>query len=219
MRRGWLISTLALVVGAALAVSACGGDDSPEVPIIVPTDSTTGSLVKADFIKEADALCRETNAAIGRFVASGEGFTASGEIGDLREALAKDIQDLGPPTDDQATLDQFLAALQAQAVAGGKIALANQRGEDTTQFEAELDAAKTEAATAAQAYGFTECGQEVSAVDPTTADGSSSDASSGAGAPVAPAPAPSSGGATGSPDTSGDTGSGGGVSPGGGISP
>ena len=77
-----------------MTVSACGGDDSPEVPIIVPTDSTTGSLAKADFIKEADALCRETNAAIGRFVASGEGFTASGEIGDLREALAKDIQDL-----------------------------------------------------------------------------------------------------------------------------
>jgi len=218
MRRGWPISTLALVVGVALAVSACGGDDSPEVPIVVPTDSTTGSLAKADFIKQADALCAEANAAIGQFVASGEGFTASGEIADLREGLAKDIQDLGPPTDDQATLDQFLAALQAQAAAGGKIALANERGEDTTQFETELDAAKTEAATAAQAYGFTECGQEVSAVDPTTADGSSSDTSSGA--PATPAPAPSGGGGVpDTPDTSGDTGSGGGVSPGGGISP
>jgi len=227
MSRVRIIPALALFVGAALFLAACGGDDSPEVPIVVPTETTSstgGDLTKDEFIEEADALCEEANTTIGEFVSNGEGFTASADIADIRAALVADIEDLGTPTDedDPATLEEFLAGLQAQVDAGEKIGLANDRGEDTASFEAELDTAKGEASTAASTYGFTECGTDAAAVDPTTADGATSDSGGVVPAePVAPAPVPvapdTSGGSV--PDT-GDTGSSdGGVSPGGGISP
>ncbi len=228
MSRVRIIPALALFVGAALFLAACGGDDSPEVPIVVPTETTSstgGDLTKDEFIEEADALCEEANTTIGEFVSNGEGFTASADIADIRAALVADIEDLGTPTDedDPATLEAFLTGLQAQVDAGEKIGLANDRGEDTASFEAELDTAKGEASTAASTYGFTECGTDAAAVDPTTADGSSSDAGGVVPAePVTPAPvAPdTSGGSVPDSGDTGDTGSsGGGVTPGGGISP
>src|SRR5687768_12275110 len=133
MSRARIISALALCVGAALFLAACGGDDSSEVPIVVPTETTSstgGELTKDEFIEEADALCEEANQTIGGFVSAGEGFTASGDIADIRAALLADIEDLGVPTDedDQATLDEFLAGLQGQVDAGEKLGLALERG-------------------------------------------------------------------------------------------
>ena len=221
MRRLRPIQALALLVGAALALAACGGDDSPEQPIVIPTTTTTGALDKSEFIDEADAICSEVNAAIGTFVASGEGFTAAGEIAELRRSAVDDIRSLGPPDEDRTTLDSFLAGMEAQVEAGEKIGLANERDADTSQFETELDAAQTETATAAESYGFSECGQRPSATDPGAAG--AGDAGAAPSAPAAPAPDPGAGGGVG--DTGGDTGGdggsdgGGGVGPGGGVSP
>jgi hypothetical protein len=232
MRQVRLILALALAVGAALVVAACGGDSTPETPIVISTDAstgTTGSLTKDEFIQEADALCEEANAAIGQFVAAGQGFTEAGEIADLRQGLLDDIRDLGAPSEDRQTLDAYLTALETQAEAGKKIDLANQRGSDTAEFETELDNARTEAETAAAEYGFEECGAQ-----PTATSGSADTGAGSSGgtvtpsAPVTPVePAPSDTGGTGGDtggtgDTGGDTGggTGGGVSPdGGGISP
>ena len=117
-----------------------------------------------------------------------------------------------------ANLDEFLDRLQAQVEAGEKIALANERGSDTAQFETELDNAQAETLTAAEAYGFTECGQEPSASGTsTTGTGVASPDTSVTPAPVEP---DTTGGGVG--DTGGDTGGGtggGGVGPGGGVSP
>ena len=216
MRRVRLIPALSLLVGGALMLSACGGDDSPEQPIVIPTE-TTASLAKDEFIEEADAICAEANSAIAAFVEAGEGFTESGQIADLRQSVIDDINALGPPADDQANLDGFLSGMGAQVAAGEKIALANERGSDTTQFETELDAAQAETLTAAEAYGFTECGQEPSSSGTSTTNGVGTPDTS-----VAPAPSEpdTSGGGVG--DTGGDTGGGtggGGVGPGGGVSP
>ena len=223
MRHLRLITALTAALVAAFALAACGGDDSPEQPIVIPTEaSTTGSLDKADFIDEADAICAEANATIQEFADSGQGVTAAGEIADLRASVIADIEDLGLAADDRETLDEFLAALEAQVEAGEKIALALDRETDTLEFENELTAAKSEAATAAAAYGFEECGAETTGSSSSSTAGAT-DSSSGAVAPAAPVtPAPvapdTSGG--GVPDTGGDTGdTGGGVSPGGGISP
>jgi hypothetical protein len=219
MRRARLIPALSLLVGGALLLSACGGDDSPEQPIVIPTE-TTASLAKDEFIEEADAICAEANSAIGAFVSAGEGFTESGQIADLRQSVVDDVNALGPPADDQANLDGFLAGMEAQVAAGEKIALANERGSDTAQFETELDAAQGETLTAAEAYGFTECGQEPSSSGTsTTGTGVVTPDTSVAPAPTEP---DTSGGGVG--DTGGDTGdgtggSGGGVGPGGGVSP
>lgn len=192
MGRTQALGLTALAVGVALAIalSTCGGDDSPEQPITVATVAPE-ALSKADYIDEADALCADTTAVVEQLVEAGEGFTGSGEIADLRQNLLDELNSLGPPTDDQATLDQFLTALAQQVDAGQKIALAIQRDEDSTQFEADLDAAQADAQAAAEQYGFKDCGGEVQAAGGTGDTG---------GVPVEPAPAPAP-----PPDDSGGT--------------
>jgi hypothetical protein len=203
MRRLRLVLVPVFVLGAGLTVSACGGDSSPEVPIVVPTQTTTGVGSKGDFVTQADAVCEEANAAISQFAAAGQGLTEADQIADLRQGVVDELNALGPPDEDRQTLDQFLTATEQMVEAGKKIALAQERGEDTSQFESEFDTARSEAESAASGYGFEECGQPISSSGATDSD-------SGAVAPSAPvAPAPSDGSAGGTGDTgSGDTGSG-----------
>jgi hypothetical protein len=194
-------------VGVAIALSACGGDSSPETPIAIPTE-TQASQGKTEFIAQADSICAEANSSIEQFAASGQGLTEADQIAQLRQGVVDQIKQLNPPSDP--TLDQFLAAMSDQVSAGQKIGLAVQRGEDTTQFETELDNAKSEAETAAGSYGFKECGQPITASGTSTSSssGSSSSSSGGTVAPSAPSTAapPSSSGTAGG--TGGGTGSG-----------
>jgi hypothetical protein len=202
-------------VGAALALSACGGDSSPETPIAIPTE-TQASQGKTEFIAQADSICAEANSSIEQFAASGQGLTEADQIAQLRQGVVDQIKQLNPPSDP--TLDQFLKAVSDQVSAGQKIGLAVQRGEDTTQFETELDNAKTEAETAASSYGFKECGQPITSSGTSTSSSSSSSSSSSGGtvAPSAPSTAPPSssgtaggtGGGTGSGTSGSGTGSG-----------
>jgi hypothetical protein len=203
MRRARLILVPALVLSGGLVLSACGGDSSPEVPIVVPTEttSTAGALAKDDFIQQADAVCEEANTAIEQFAASGQGLTEAGQIADLRSGVVDELKSLGPPDEDRTTLDQFISAMESEVEAGQKIALAQERGEDTAQFEAELDTAKTDAEQAASQYGFSQCGQSISA-------SSTTDTTGGAVVPSAPS--------TSAPSTGGSTGTGGGTTGGGG---
>jgi hypothetical protein len=193
-------------VGAVLALSACGGDSSPETPIAIPTE-TQASQGKTEFITQADSICAEANSSIEQFAASGKGLTEADQIAQLRQGVVDQIKQLNPPSDP--TLDQFLKAVSDQVSAGQKIGLAVQRGEDTTQFETELDNAKSEAETAAASYGFKECGQPITSSGTSTSSSSSSSSSSSGGtvAPSAPSTAPPSSGGT-AGGTGGGTGSG-----------
>lgn len=219
MRRVRLLTVPALVVGVALAIAACGDDDSPEQPIVTATEGTE-ELSKEAFIEEADAICEESNTAIAQFAASGQGVSQAGEIADLRQGVLDQLQELGPPDEDRRALDDFLTGLENQVEAGEKISLAVQRGADASipEFEAELDAAQADAATAATEYGFRECGTEPTGADATgTPSAPAAPAVPVAPAPVAPAPAPPSGGAG---DTGGGGGGGGGTGgTGGGVAP
>ncbi len=207
----------AAAVGAALALSACGGDSSPETPIVVPTE-TQPSLDKSQFIAQADSVCAEANASIEQFAAAGQGETEADQIAQLRQGVIDQIQQLGPPDADRTTLDQFLKSMADQVAAGQKIGLAVQRGEDPTQFETELDSAKSEGETAASAYGFKECGSAISSSSTSSSSSSATAGTGGTGGTVTPsAPSTSSSGATsggtsggtsGSSGTSGSTGSG-----------
>ena len=202
-------------VGAALALAACGGDSSPETPIAIPTE-TQASQGKTEFIAQADSVCAEANSSIEQFAASGQGLTEADQIAQLRQGVVDQIKQLNPPSDP--TLDQFLKAVSDQVSAGQKIGLAVQRGEDTAQFESELDSAKSEAETAASSYGFKECGQPITSSGTSTSSSSSSSSSSSGGtvAPSAPSTAPPSssgtaggtGGGTGSGTSGSGTGSG-----------
>ena len=191
---------LAAAVCAGILLSACGGDSSPETPIALPTETTqTGtSTDKAQFIAQADSICAEANASIEQFAASGQGLTEADQIAQLRQGVVDQINQLSPPSDPN--LDQFLKAMADEVSAGQKIALAEQRGTDTAQFETELDTAKSNAGTAASSYGFKECGKAITASSTSTTAGTA-----GTGGTVSPS-APSTSSSSGS--TSGGTGGG-----------
>jgi hypothetical protein len=203
MRRVRLLLVPAATLGAGLLISACGGDSSPETPIVVPTQTSSSSsaLSKQEFIAQADSSCKEANAAIEQFAASGQGLTEAGQIADLRKGVVDQINQLGPPAEDKATLDQFIKATEDEVSAGQKIDLAEQRGDDTAQFESELDSAKSEAETAAASYGFSECGQPVSSSGTSTSSSSS-------GVVVPSSPSTGSSGSTGGGTSGGSTGGG-----------
>ncbi|HEY6637472.1 MAG TPA: hypothetical protein VIZ61_07290 [Solirubrobacterales bacterium] len=196
-------------MGAGLALAACGGDSSPETPIVVPT-ATQPSQGGAEFIAQADSICAEADSSIEQFAAAGQGLTEADQIAQLRQGVADQIKQLNPPSD--TNLDAFLSALSDQVSAGKKIGLALQRGEDTTVFESELDSAKTQAEQAASAYGFKECGQPITSSGPSSPSSPSSSSSSSSGGVVTPtAPSSSSGtsgsaGGTAGGDTSGSSG-------------
>jgi hypothetical protein len=173
---------------------------------VVPTE-TQPSQGKTQFVAQADSVCAEANSSIEQFAASGQGLTEADQIAQLRQGVVDQIKQLNPPSDP--TLDQFLKAVSDQVSAGQKIGLAVQRGEDTTQFETELDNAKSEAETAAASYGFKECGQPITSSGTSTSSSSSSSSSSSGGtvAPSAPSTAPPSSGGT-AGGTGGGTGSG-----------
>src|SRR3954468_4214187 len=95
-------------VGAILALSACGGDSSPETPIVVPTE-TQPSQGKAEFIAQADSVCAEANSSIEQFAASGQGVSEADQIAQLRQGVIDQIKQLNPPSD--TNLDAFLKAM------------------------------------------------------------------------------------------------------------
>lgn len=91
-------SILATGLLSGVALAACGGDDTPETPIVVTTSSE--SLTKDEFIAQADAICDETNGQIQAIADAGEGITRANDVADLRQVMLTDIQDLGAPADD-----------------------------------------------------------------------------------------------------------------------
>src|SRR5512132_59567 len=210
----------AAVVGAGSALSACGGDSSPETPIVVPTE-TQPAQGKAQFIAQADSVCADANSSIEQFAAAGQGETEADQISQLRQGVIDQIKQLDPPAEDSTTLDQFLSAMADQVAAGQKIGLAVQRGEDPAEFETDLDNAKSQAETAASSYGFKECGQPISSSGTSTPSSSPSSSSSSGGtvAPSAPSSSsstPPSSGGTGGGTSGGSTGGGGTTGGGGG---
>lgn len=197
---------IALAAAAALAagVAACGGDDAPETSIPAIATDPTETLSKSEFIDELDSVCLTVNAQIEEFAANGEGISAATEIAQLRQGILDEIEDVGPPEQDRVTLDDFVTAYENVVVAGRKIGAAVKSGGDTVQPEADLEAARAEAETAATEYGFKNCGQPVD----TSATPGVGEPSDGGGT-VAPAPAPAPAPPSGGGDTGGGDGGGG----------
>jgi hypothetical protein len=205
MRRLRLVFVPVAVVGAGLALAACGGDSSPETPIVVPTE-TQPSQGGTQFIAQADSICSEADSSIEQFAANGQGLTEADQIAQLRQGVVDQIKQLNPPADTNLTA--FLNAMSDEVAAGKKIGLALQRGEDTAQFESDLDSAKSQAEQSASAYGFKECGQPITASGTSTSSSSSS-SSAGSGTVTPSAPSTSSGTSSGTAGgTGGSTGSG-----------
>jgi hypothetical protein len=227
---------LALLVGAfsASAIVACGGDDdAPIVPVETQT-APTDQLDQDAFIDEADSICEEANVAIASLAdtSAGDPSTQISEEQEIVEGVIDQIDTLGAPSEDESTLDDFIDAFEELADNLGKQELAAERDDATALAEAQTEEAsiRAEIASAAEDYGFKECGQEGEATTDTGTDATGGDTGvapvepapvepAPAPAPAEPAPAPAPAPAPPSGGTGGDTG---GTAPGGdsgGISP
>ena len=174
-----------LVVALASALSACGGSDSTTV-IATPTVPT---LSKEQFIKQADAICAEVNAAVGTVNAS---QTDTGNQVSQRALLyngmIERIQGLGSPSNDTGLAEFFTAG--NQLVNAEKDAQASAEQNDAAGLasaETDADAALSSFQSAATSYGFKDCGQGPSApaVTPTVVGGGNTPTSTTV-TPVAP---------------------------------
>jgi len=218
MKKKILILMIAAV--GAVGFAGCGGDNGDNAAAPTPVETTTepASITKAELITQGDGICGEVNAAVGTIASSDTSDEAimATQISDIYSGMADRLDELGTPSDGEAPT-AVIEAAQALAESGdsdGAAALAT--------FQS-----------AADDYGFTECGQAPAAPSSTgTSTGVPTDSTGGTEtyvppatttpAPTAPAPttpaAPSGGAAApAAPDTGG--GSSGGSSPSGGISP
>ena len=247
---GWRAQTrcrrrapFALALAAAVVIAGCGGDDDPIEP--VTTEATTeesGSVSQEDFIAEADPRCAEANAAIANLSTGTETSSlASDQQLEITESLLGGLQAIGEPEDPDGSLTDYYNALEDEIAALEQQADAAASGDTATadSFESTISAVQTEAQSAAESYGFEECGQQGTALEPgdtsttavpTTPEVPATPVPVEPAAPVtpvepvAPAPepvpeAPPSGGTDTGGGTDGGGGGGGGGGSSGGISP
>jgi hypothetical protein len=185
---------LAVLIGAvpAIVIVACGGDDDAPIVAAPTTTAPADQLSKDEFIDEADGVCAEANAAIANLAetSAGDPSTAVAEEREILEGELDQIDSLGAPSEDETTLNDFIDALESLLDTLGKQELAAERDDATalTELETEEATARTELTTAAEEYGFRDCGQEGEATIDGGAGAGTTDPGTGAPAPVEPAP-------------------------------
>jgi hypothetical protein len=156
LKKASLLALAALVALAAL-IAGCGGGDET-------TDSATVTLTKTEFIKQGDAICKESNEeneAEAEDFAEENGFTlekASKE--QLEEAVAEvlvpslsqqaeELDALGAPEGDEDKVEEIVVALED--------ATAEIEDDPSLVFEEKTLEKPNQLA---DAYGFKVCGQE-----------------------------------------------------------
>ncbi len=178
-------SFLAAVVPCAVVlIAGCGGggDETTDTAASAPAPALT-TLSKAELITQGDAICAEVNAAVGSLSStSSEGASRVAQEADLYSGMVERLKGLGTPEEPEG-YDQFIAAADELAQAQSDAALAAARGES-----ASLESAQTEASSAlssfqsaAQAYGFEDCGE--APAPPVTSAGTPAPSEAGAEAP------------------------------------
>jgi len=219
-------------VAAAASLAACGGDDDAPIVPVQTTTTPVSQLNQDEFVRQADSICEESNAALASLSTSGTGSALASTISeqqDIYSGMADQIDALGPPPEDESTLDDYLNALNAVVDDLDKQQLAAER-DDTSQVEAlatDVDSDVADAQQAADDFSLKQCSQEAgTSVSDTGAAPDTGASTAPAPAPTtttpapapAPAPAPPAPGAAPAPDDGGDTG---GTAPGGsgGVSP
>ena len=193
--------TAVIVSGAIVALlGGCGDDDAPieTISTEAETTETTSGVSQEEFISSADAACAEANVALGNLGTDSDSLAIDQRLGITQEVLSA-IESLGAPEDPNGDLQDFTGALRDQisileeqqdAASGGDTVTAD-------SLSTELDAAEAEAQSAAEAYGFEECGQPPSASTTTTPSGGTTPGTTdpavtdpGAVTPTTTAPAP-----------------------------
>ena len=216
----------------AFALAACGGDDAPIEPIdSTTTTSTADTSSQSGFIASADPICQEANNAIANL---GDDSTAISQERSITAGMKSDLEALGDPEDPDGSLADYYSALNDEIRILKQQETASGEGDTTTvtSLESDLETARSDAATAADQYGFTECGGTGEVISDGEGDTTGSDSgvttttptpvtptTTTTPTPVTPTPVtPDTGGGTPvtptPPSTGGGTGGSGGVGPG-----
>ncbi len=111
-----------------------------------------------DFITAADSRCAEANAAIANLTSE----TSAAQELDITQGLLDGLQELDPPEDPTGALDRYFSALEDQIATLEEIEAAVASGDTTAvaTLETQLETERSSALSAADEYGFDECGQE-----------------------------------------------------------
>ena len=150
-----------LAIAASVLLAGCGDDDDPITAISTTETTPESSAPTEDFAAAADSRCAEANAAIANL--SSETTASSTSVGqqlEITNDLLDGIRSLDPPSDP--ALDSYFAAVEEQISILEQQESAAASGDTATvdALAAELDAAQSDALTAATEFGFEECGQE-----------------------------------------------------------
>ena len=149
------------LIGVVLAGCGGGSDDSTET---TATTEAPPALSKADLISQGDAICAEVNAAVGSTGSSeAEASEQTAQVASLYIGMVESIKRLGAPA--EAGYAEFIAAADELVAVESEAKLAAEREDMAALGEATTKAAPAleEFQSAAEEYGFEECGEEPSA--------------------------------------------------------
>jgi hypothetical protein len=170
---------LALAVLVALLVAGCGGggDETTESAPATTTEAPE-KLSKAELIEQGDAICAETNAAIGALSSEVEADTlpeTTEKTSNLYIGMVERLQELGAPEGAESSFTSFMEAAEEFAKVENEVKLATEREDSEALGEASTEAgpALEEFETQAETYGFEECseGPQASLTGPAGSSG------------------------------------------------
>jgi NTP pyrophosphatase (non-canonical NTP hydrolase) len=159
------------LAGAALWIATgCGGGDT-----------STESLTKADYIAQADAICKSERAKRDELESQVNDLAPitsqdTGEVADLLRQSSENLKGeirqlraLHPPPADAGTLDSMLSTLGAEVAETDRWADAydNQDEREIRLLQVRIADLTARASGIAQRYGFKACGQDSQSSAPT----------------------------------------------------
>jgi rubrerythrin len=163
------VLVLALLAGCGVGGDSTGGSGSTSAEAAGPT-----KLSKAEFIAQADGICKATNETQAPLqkqfeqLQNAKGPNAEKELGESMTALAsagqaetKEIRGLEPPKKDAAEVKRLLDSEEAALSVAAEAATALEEGDPET-FYGLLETISAKSAVAqgyAEGYGLKVCGQ------------------------------------------------------------
>jgi hypothetical protein len=171
------VLALAALALAVFAFSGCGGggDSTTDVTEATTTEETKPLLTKAELIKQGDALCAETNTAIGSVGSSAaEPSSQASQVANLYTNMVSGLERLGSPKEDAPEYMNVISAAEQLAKAENEVKLAAEREDSVALGEAETSASSAleEFQSQAGIFGFQDCssGPTAPPVAPSTGE-------------------------------------------------
>lgn len=160
---------VAVAAVAALALVGCSKSDTNTSTSSSSTTTTQAAPTKAEFIKQADAICEKYQPKIDALEPQTEAEledALTGVVGVYRDEI-KELKALPKPAEGAAEWDKLISNLEG-AVGDLEKAIPDIVADPSTMQDASFVKDMEQAKKDAKAFGFTKCGQ-----------GSSSDSSDG----------------------------------------